>query len=179
MDAIAKLTDRQKDCLRLVLTGRSAKEIGLELGLSGFTVENHLKAARKTLGVSDSGEAARRLHQNDRLTDQGLASQSTTLLNPPVSRQQVSQQQGGSDPVGQTSLLLQEHRQPFDALPEQPRFRDWFIRREGQEHNELTIRERLLAMAVLIPATIVGAALVLIAVTLLLMLLVSLARDGL
>lgn len=59
-DAFEKLTDQQRACLRLALT-MTAKEVGQALGLSHNTVNQHLFAARKTLGFTTTSEAARRL----------------------------------------------------------------------------------------------------------------------
>ena len=54
-----ELTDRQKQCLDGVLHRQTAKQIGRELGISHHAVEQHLKAARKKLGASDTLEAVR------------------------------------------------------------------------------------------------------------------------
>lgn len=62
---VERLTDRQKDCLRLVGRGLSAKRIALELGISPETVEHHLKNARSRLGVSDSLSGARLLEASE------------------------------------------------------------------------------------------------------------------
>jgi DNA-binding CsgD family transcriptional regulator len=53
------LTERQRQCLRGVLELKTAKEIGRELGLTHHMIEQHLKAARETLGAQDSRDAAR------------------------------------------------------------------------------------------------------------------------
>lgn len=58
---IAALTSRQRECLRLVGQGFELKDIGRALGISDMTVKQHLRAARDTLGVSRSLEAARML----------------------------------------------------------------------------------------------------------------------
>ncbi|OYX08523.1 MAG: hypothetical protein B7Z08_09115 [Sphingomonadales bacterium 32-68-7] len=59
--AIARLTEREKDCLRRWLRHETAKEIALDLGISPHAVEKRLKMARAKLGVSSSLEAARLL----------------------------------------------------------------------------------------------------------------------
>lgn len=64
MDAanrIARLTEREKECLRRWLQHKTAKEIALELGISHHAVEKRLKMARTRLGVGSSLEAARLL----------------------------------------------------------------------------------------------------------------------
>ena len=58
-DRIASLSPRQLQCLRLVARGWEAKDIGRELGISDLTVKNHLSAARATLGLARSIDAAR------------------------------------------------------------------------------------------------------------------------
>ena len=61
MDAsrLDKLTDRQKECLRLVFENYEAKEIALKLGILPNRVIEDLRAARKKLGASRSMDAAR------------------------------------------------------------------------------------------------------------------------
>ncbi len=58
---IQALSPREKETLRLLLRGHSAKSIAQELGLSVHTVNERLREARRKLGVSSSREAARRL----------------------------------------------------------------------------------------------------------------------
>jgi DNA-binding CsgD family transcriptional regulator len=58
---VADLTDRQKQCLRLVGAGFQSKEIAAKLGLSPHTVDQHLREAIRALGVSRRIEAARLL----------------------------------------------------------------------------------------------------------------------
>lgn len=61
MDAIDRLTERQKACLRLVGQGYTSKEIGRRLGISPATVDNHVRAALEILQVESRAEAARLL----------------------------------------------------------------------------------------------------------------------
>ncbi|WP_340586118.1 helix-turn-helix domain-containing protein [Erythrobacter alti] len=58
-DAIAELTDKEKEALRLLLAGHDAKTSANELGLSVHTINDRLRNARRKLGVSSSREAAR------------------------------------------------------------------------------------------------------------------------
>jgi DNA-binding CsgD family transcriptional regulator len=60
---VQNLTQRQKEILRLLLNGFDAKSAGRELGISVHTVNEHLREARRHLGVSSSREAARLLRQ--------------------------------------------------------------------------------------------------------------------
>ena len=54
-----RLTERQRECLRLVHANFEAKEIAKALGLSPHTVNEHLRDARRILDASRSMEAAR------------------------------------------------------------------------------------------------------------------------
>lgn len=62
-----RLSERQRECLRLVHANLEAKEIAIALGLSPHTVNEHLRDARRLLGVARSMEAARMLaaHEGD------------------------------------------------------------------------------------------------------------------
>ncbi|MEN7538203.1 LuxR C-terminal-related transcriptional regulator [Aurantiacibacter flavus] len=58
-DGLERLTEREKEPLRLWLQHKTAKEIAVELGVSHHAVEKRLKMARIKLGASSSLEAAR------------------------------------------------------------------------------------------------------------------------
>jgi DNA-binding CsgD family transcriptional regulator len=62
---VQKLSPRQKEILRLLLNGFDAKSAAIELGISVHTVNEHLREARRQLGVSSSREAARLLAQEE------------------------------------------------------------------------------------------------------------------
>jgi DNA-binding CsgD family transcriptional regulator len=57
--AIERLTDEQRDCLRLVAELLSSKEIARRLHISPNTVDNRLKRAQAILGVSTRADAAK------------------------------------------------------------------------------------------------------------------------
>jgi DNA-binding CsgD family transcriptional regulator len=63
--AAKRLTERQKECLRLVAQGLETKEIARLLDLTPAAVTERLRAARTIFGVATSREAARRLQQLD------------------------------------------------------------------------------------------------------------------
>lgn len=67
-----RLSDRQRECLRMIARGLSPKELAAELRLSVETVHAHLKAARRTLGVTSSREAARLLARHESVVTHGL-----------------------------------------------------------------------------------------------------------
>ena len=62
---VDQLTDRERDVLRLLLAGHTAKSAAAELDLSVHTINDYLREARKKLGVSSSREAARILGEHE------------------------------------------------------------------------------------------------------------------
>ena len=50
------LTARQIDCAHLLMQGKSAKEIGLELNLSARTIERHIELVKKKLKCRNKTE---------------------------------------------------------------------------------------------------------------------------
>lgn len=60
-DRLARLTDGQKECLRLVYRHMSSKDIARELGISPHSVDARLRSAIRALGVATRTEAALRL----------------------------------------------------------------------------------------------------------------------
>lgn len=60
-DRLARLTEREKQCLRQWLQHKSAKEIAADLGISHHAVEKRLKMARIKLDAISSLHAARML----------------------------------------------------------------------------------------------------------------------
>ncbi len=68
-DAVAGLTEKEKEALRLLLAGHDAKSAALELGISVHTLNDRLRAARRKLGVTTSKEAARVLSQAGQSTE--------------------------------------------------------------------------------------------------------------
>jgi DNA-binding CsgD family transcriptional regulator len=58
-DRVAKLSEGQLDCLRLVDQHLSSKEIAVELGISPHTVDQRIRQSLQILGVSRRAQAAR------------------------------------------------------------------------------------------------------------------------
>jgi DNA-binding CsgD family transcriptional regulator len=85
-DRLARLTDKQRECLRLVYAHMSSKEIAPRLGVEPGTVDQYLKAAMRTLGVSERRAAARMLAEHEAEAGQPLVYQPLDLA-------------GGGDPV--------------------------------------------------------------------------------
>lgn len=62
---VANLPERQKAVLRLVFQNYEAKQIAQTLGISPHTVNDHMRAARRTLGVARTMDAARLLANHE------------------------------------------------------------------------------------------------------------------
>jgi DNA-binding NarL/FixJ family response regulator len=55
-DPVARLTPRQREILQLLAEGRTAKEIGAQLGISARTVETHKYELMAAAGIHSSAE---------------------------------------------------------------------------------------------------------------------------
>jgi DNA-binding CsgD family transcriptional regulator len=58
--ADVELTGRERDVLRLVARGEPTRRIAGQLGISGETVETHIRAGMRKLGARTRTEAAAR-----------------------------------------------------------------------------------------------------------------------
>ena len=67
---IARLTEQQRTCLRFVYAHMTSKEIAPLMGIEPGSVDQHIKAAMRTLGVGDRRTAAR-IHAEEE-TAQGI-----------------------------------------------------------------------------------------------------------
>lgn len=56
---IARLTDRQRECLDQASRGMSSKEIAIQLGIAPSTVDNHIMTAMEKLEVGSRRQAVR------------------------------------------------------------------------------------------------------------------------
>ena len=63
-ERVARLSEGQLDCLRLVAEHLSSKEIAVELGISPHTVDQRVRHALHTLGVPRRAQAARIVAQH-------------------------------------------------------------------------------------------------------------------
>jgi DNA-binding CsgD family transcriptional regulator len=60
-DTIGRLTQRERECLRLVAQLMTSKQIALQLGISKHTVDERIESARRRIGARGRYEAARLL----------------------------------------------------------------------------------------------------------------------
>src|SRR5512134_3178772 len=65
------LSEREKDVARVLLQGKSNKQIALELGISNRTVEFHLRNIYTKLGVTSRTEAILKLAEQGLLKTPG------------------------------------------------------------------------------------------------------------
>lgn len=64
-ERLARLTEQQRICLRLVFAHMTSKEIAPHLGIEPGSVDQHIKAAMRVLGVGDRRTAARVLAEQE------------------------------------------------------------------------------------------------------------------
>lgn len=82
-DRINKLSDGQRDCLRLVAENRSSKEIARILAISPHTVDQRLKKATAILAVESRFEAARMYVRHVRRSEPSLSAYEKLVYQPP------------------------------------------------------------------------------------------------
>ncbi len=180
-DRFDKLTDRQRECLRLVHSGHEVKEIARALGIGPSAVVERLRAARKTLGVDSSRQAARMLAQEEvnatyiRHVDMPawLADRAPT---PPLLFPSTAESDGG---INQDRVM--EAAATFEALPTflpTRRSVPWPLRSREQATNDLTSTERLVMSVGLTVVLTLAASLSVIAVIMLMQFLMELAKHG-
>ena len=129
-----RVTEPQRECLRLVLTRRNSKEIALALGISSHTVDKRLGRAGATLGVSNRFDAARLLAEHEGTPMPPAAETYETLVY------QSPDVPPAADPVKLTAteaLTADPGDQVAPAI--------WLpVRPQGGRVNPLSIRQRLL-----------------------------------
>ena len=64
-NAIAELTEKEKQTLRLIVLGHDAKSMATALDLSVHTINERLRSARRKLETTSSREAARTLFESE------------------------------------------------------------------------------------------------------------------
>lgn len=111
----SRVTEKQRECLRLIGRGLSAGEVASELGISESAVNERLRAARGVLAATSSRSAARMLQENEQHP-----------YDSPVDRISVvgeAADEGQITPVGSERVSadgLQEAQVPYLATPPRP-----------------------------------------------------------
>ncbi|WP_271077684.1 helix-turn-helix domain-containing protein [Aurantiacibacter sp. MUD61] len=85
-DALGDLTEKEKEALRLLLSGHDAKSSARELDISVHTINDRLRNARRKLDVSSSREAARILGDAEDATPQNHARNDLGSANGDIGR---------------------------------------------------------------------------------------------
>ncbi len=141
---VAKLTDAQREVLRHYRVRKSAKQIGRELGITHFAVNERLRSARRVLDVERSEEAARLLAE----AETGEAYNRLVCEPPRIAEpaKHVMFSKPGEDGewpsrAGRISAVREE-QVPYMALS-YPGLRLPFPRYRG-DRNDLTITIRLM-----------------------------------
>lgn len=147
-DRIAKLTEAQRVCLRMVLMHLSSKDIARELGISPHTVDQRLRMAIQTLGVANRFEAARILARLEAQTPY----QSAVYQTPHVAPQPIHATVDLSDIHGVRQVneayhgsAVREEQIAFrtPAFATGGGFINLPIPTPGRERNDLSIVQRL------------------------------------
>jgi DNA-binding CsgD family transcriptional regulator len=111
---IARLTEQQRACLRLVYAHLTSKEIAPLLGIEPGSVDQHIKAAMKTLGVGDRRTAARILAEHEaRQEPQPLVYQSLDIAPPSDSFNFVPPIESGWQSSGLSGGAMREQQASF------------------------------------------------------------------
>ena len=149
MDArLKKLTEREKQALRLLLRGFDVKTCARELGVTSNTITERLRSARTKLGVTSSREAARILIKTED-TDPILYGDRFSAVEPssfdvPFSSSPDGQAEVQSlvmeNRVGEARAAFQlqpEYFLPLSGLP---------LRQPGDLRNSLSKKQRFYAI---------------------------------
>jgi len=147
------LSPRQAECLRLVARDRGAKDIGLLLGISDETVEAHIKAALRKLGINSRFSAARAFAEFEGRTHPVVI---PTQGEAPAGRTPASQ--GPSyqlDAVERGANIVRDVAAGMDGSPEVPTFQPLA---GGARRNDLKPVHRIALAAVIAASLVIVAA---------------------
>lgn len=116
-DRLDRLTDKQRECLRLVYAHLSSKEIAPRLRIEPGTVDQYIKAAMRTLGVSERRAAARMLAEHEAQTARPLVYQPLDIAQIGEPAMFVASFEGRQAPSGGA---MREEQAKFEILPPTP-----------------------------------------------------------
>jgi DNA-binding CsgD family transcriptional regulator len=114
-EAVEKLTERERDCLRLVLVGYTTKEIARQIAVTDLRAQKIIESAIRKLGVSRRMEAARILAGHEGRGVGVAPGGSPTLPDTPSSPSILPQDDETRQP-----LTLREERSAFNAPARPP-----------------------------------------------------------
>lgn len=170
-DNLDHLTDRERECLRLVYRGYESKEIAPQLGISPDRVNKLVKGAMRKLGVTRRATAARMLAEYESGTaapevthsvgapSLGVATTALTSSDGTIDLQERDRQRA-HDKGPSTGVLFRAWAPPEAITAALP------LRTDGRRQNDLGSRSTMVAIAIIACAAAatagVGAALLLI-----------------
>lgn len=147
-ERINRLSEAQKQCLRLVQQGFEAKEIARLLQISPGAVVERLRAARRTLDVSTSREAARSLAAFEAYNPD--VDKPIGIAEAPESRTLEPSIGSGSAGGRRGTILFEEEQKPYRFEPRGPqRSFPWPFPVTGRRHNDLTVLQTLMTVLAL------------------------------
>lgn len=141
-----RLTERQKDCLRLKYGQHETKEIAAKLSISPDMVTQHLKRARQHLGVNRSSEAARLFAEHEGLTP------SHPVVSPPTELHEAPEIGNSASSAIELdeTIYVQEALAPYSVQqPTEQRSFGWPVPTARRPTNTLS-RIEMLGWALLI-----------------------------
>ena len=140
-ERIARQTEMQRNCLRLVYAHLSSKEIAPRLGVEPGTVDQYIKAAMRILGVSDRRAAARMLAEHEGTAAQPLVYQPSDIVRPAEPEKLTPST--GERPETALGEAMREEPVPFQVTaPSAARLRLPFAAKGGAR-NDLGWGQRL------------------------------------
>ncbi|HEX8574443.1 MAG TPA: helix-turn-helix transcriptional regulator [Allosphingosinicella sp.] len=111
---IARLTEQQRTCLRFVYAHMTSKEIAPLMGIEPGSVDQHIKAAMRVLGVGDRRSAARMLAEAEAAEGiQPLVYQPPDIVPPTDSSTFGPPIESGWQPSGLSGGAMREHQASF------------------------------------------------------------------
>jgi DNA-binding CsgD family transcriptional regulator len=111
---IARLTEQQRTCLRFVYLHMTSKEIAPLMGIEPGSVDQHIKAAMRVLGVGDRRSAARLLAEHESaLGVQPLVYQPPDIVPPLDSSTFGPPIESGWQPSGLSGGAMREQQASF------------------------------------------------------------------
>lgn len=157
--AITRLTEKQKECLRLVARGHTSKEIARALGISAHTVDAYLKGAIRLLKVINRFEAARQFAAFEAESPyQPLVYQPLTIAPEPLPVSlDPATNIAGTEGEAVSVNEVQEDRAVYEVVSSNrdPGFPLPFPTR-GRERNDLTVLVRIGWIILIMAALAIG-----------------------
>jgi DNA-binding CsgD family transcriptional regulator len=158
-ERIERLTDKQRECLRLVFMHRSSKEIARELGIGVDAVDQRIKTAMRTLDVESRTEAARMLASHEGMGPyQRLVYQMPDVVPEPAvpsfGTGSTEGMRATDEPYG---MAVREEQASFHTLQWQPaRSLPFSLPVEGGHRNSLGPWQRLGWIVLIAIGTAIG-----------------------